>query len=277
MWKYLDSKIWKSPVFKFLETIQRIALQEGLILRRTEKPENIRNLIAKLRPRDSGHELIRVGGDGDGGYLVPLDLSEIDCCFSPGVSNSARFEEDLKSKFDIASHLADFSVTEPPNGFEPKSFTPKFIGAYSNERFLSFDDWIDCYISTNHTRDQIMQIDIEGGEYEAILGLSDKKLNSFRVIVIEIHNTNHWADPTFFRIVDNFFEKILGNFSVIHFHPNNYGKIINIAGIKFPQVFELTLLRNDRMKGEFSWSQIPHPLDQKNCSDMPDIFVKFSD
>jgi hypothetical protein len=36
--------------------------------------------------------LIRLGADGDGGYLVPDDLEDVAACFSPGVDDRASFE-----------------------------------------------------------------------------------------------------------------------------------------------------------------------------------------
>jgi hypothetical protein len=42
-------------------------------------------LLERLYPVEGGHPLIRVGPDGDGGYLLPDDLSGIVACFSPGV------------------------------------------------------------------------------------------------------------------------------------------------------------------------------------------------
>ena len=36
--------------------------------------------------------LLRIGGDSDGGYLLPDDLENISSCFSPGVSDIFDFE-----------------------------------------------------------------------------------------------------------------------------------------------------------------------------------------
>ena len=43
-------------------------------------------LLTRLYPYDSGHTLLRLGPNGDGGYLVPDDLDGITHCFSPGVA-----------------------------------------------------------------------------------------------------------------------------------------------------------------------------------------------
>ena len=47
----------------------------------------------KRGPVKTEHELIRIGGSKDGGYLVPNDLSGIQACFSPGVSDLADFKK----------------------------------------------------------------------------------------------------------------------------------------------------------------------------------------
>ena len=57
--------------------------------------DKVKNLINSLKVYDLGHKLVRIGPKGDGGYLVPSILDEIDFCFSPGVGNSIKFEEDL--------------------------------------------------------------------------------------------------------------------------------------------------------------------------------------
>jgi len=35
--------------------------------------QNVIDLLTRLRPQDNGYSLIRVGGPGDGGYLIPDD------------------------------------------------------------------------------------------------------------------------------------------------------------------------------------------------------------
>ena len=52
-------------------------------------------LLQALRPLDPGIELIRIGPDSDGGYLVPDDLDGIRHAFSPGVSTESGFEAEL--------------------------------------------------------------------------------------------------------------------------------------------------------------------------------------
>ncbi len=44
-----------------------------------------------------------MGGENDGGYLVPDDLEGIEYCFSPGVSNIATFELDCLNRGSFLS------------------------------------------------------------------------------------------------------------------------------------------------------------------------------
>jgi len=79
------------------------------------EPAKVLEVIRKLRPMDCGKELIRLGGAGDGGYLVPNDLDGIEYCFSPGVSTTSDFE-DVVVNLGIKSFLADYSVDSPAIG-----------------------------------------------------------------------------------------------------------------------------------------------------------------
>ena len=77
---------------------------------------------------------IRIGSENDGGYLIPDDLYDIGACYSPGVDVNVSFEKELLISKNINSHLADFSVNAPPDGFTPLSFTknkPSIYRAYS--------------------------------------------------------------------------------------------------------------------------------------------------
>lgn len=66
-------------------------------------------LLDVLRPQPSPVPLMRLGGNWDGGYLLPDDLKDIAACFSPGVSNTKRFEDELLDRYGIPSHMCDFT------------------------------------------------------------------------------------------------------------------------------------------------------------------------
>ena len=65
-------------------------------------------LIKLFHPYNLGYDLIRVGDNEDGGYLVPNCLDDIKYCFSAGVDDKISFENDLYDR-NIKSFLADYS------------------------------------------------------------------------------------------------------------------------------------------------------------------------
>ena len=66
-------------------------------------------ILSLLRPEARKLPLARVGGNGDGGYLVPRNLVGISDCFSPGAENRKQFEDELVDRYGIRTHIADFS------------------------------------------------------------------------------------------------------------------------------------------------------------------------
>jgi hypothetical protein len=229
--------------------------------------EEIQKLIDSLRPVKTKFNMIRVGGDNDGGYLLPNDLVGISTCFSPGVDVTASFEIDL-CKRGIGSHLADASVDAPPKKFSPLSFTKKYLGGCNNDTHMTLAAWM--HEQRAFMGDYILQMDIEGGEYTTLLCTPSDVLRKFRIIVVEIHNVQTWFDPLAWPVVTTFFEKLLEDFRVVHNHPNNNCPFIEADGILMPTVFELTLLRKDRTIALDYCTEFPHPLDQPNVLDKPD-------
>ena len=147
--------------------------------------------LERLYPVKIEMDLIRIGGENDGGYLLPNDLENISVCFSPGVADNASFELDLFNKTGIESHLADYSVTGPPDGYHPKSFIKKYLGPVNDETYITLDSWIKSKEVENKS-DFILQMDIEGGEYLTLLTTNIENLKKFRIIVLEVHNVYAW-------------------------------------------------------------------------------------
>ena len=232
--------------------------------------DRMRALASRLKPIATNVELIRVGSQQDGGYLIPNDLSGIKACFSPGVDQTASFEAGLLD-FGIRSHLADFSVDGAPQGVPVASFIKKFIGSNNSEQFITLESWMKNSPEYQPGSDFILQMDIEGGEYESLLSTADEVLRRFRIAAIEFHNIETWGQKDYFAIVEATFNKLLNIFYVVHNHPNNAMGIVNMNGFLTPRLFEITLLRKDRVQAVNGFASLPHPLDKANLPLIPDI------
>ena len=225
----------------------------------------IENLLKQLHPVVSPKKLIRLGPAGDGGYLVPDDLAEITACFSPGVSDEAGFELSIAHR-GIPCYLADASVNEEPVKHEQIFFEPKFLGPTSDGgRFISLHDWVASKDVADG--DLLLQMDIEGAEYEVLSSAPKELLGRFRVIAIELHHLEHILTNKFSAIgFGAFLDVLKEQFEVVHIHPNNNRRPVVHEGIEIPPVIEVTFLRKDRFS-ETPSSQgvtLPNPLDADN-------------
>lgn len=225
-------------------------------------PEDVLGLIRRLRPQNCGFNLVRFGGARDGGYLIPDDLDGIEYCFSPGVNTISDFENQLADR-GIRSFLADYSVEAPPVLRREFTFDKKFLGSSNDEQFMTLASWKNKYLR-DYADDLILQMDIEGAEYEVLLNVSDELLSQFRIIVIEFHSLQLVFEPIVFRFLSVCFEKLLKSFEVVHIHPNNCGGIVQRGMIEVPMTMEFTFLNKRRVRTKSPVQSFPHPLDFPN-------------
>jgi hypothetical protein len=248
-----------STAFKF-----RVAIAK------TTSMDDLRSLVARWNPVTTEHALIRIGCDGDGGYLVPDDLQGIEACFSPGVDNRASFEAALLQR-GIRCHLADASVDGSPLDASDTTFTKKYLGVVNDETFTTADRWIDEFEPGDS--DLLLQMDIEGAEWPVLLNISDRNLQRFRIIVLELHDMERLLDRHAFTIIRATIERLLERFYIVHIHPNNHGGRVRAGEIEIPRALEVTLLRRDRAQSVSPATRFPHALDQANTRDRHDVIL----
>ena len=112
----------KDKVIKF---INNLFSNHEIALSRTSNLQNLNNFLKKIKVYNLGYDLVRIGQQNDGGYLVPNIIDQIDYCFSPGVGNTTKFEEELINKGVRKCFLADgtleFISTNPKIEFLKKN------------------------------------------------------------------------------------------------------------------------------------------------------------
>ena len=136
----------KSARWKVEYFIKRKALSHGVIICKVTKTENIENFIKRFRENYIPVDLIRIGGDADGGYLIPDIFDRIAYCLSPGVAGTADFEAELSRRYDIKSFMIDGSVASAPFADENFRFMQKFLGHRTNGDFITLSDWMESVL-----------------------------------------------------------------------------------------------------------------------------------
>ena len=241
-------------------------------MERARRSPEVDRLIQRFRENFIPCNLIRVGIGGDGAYLLPDVLNDISYCFSPGVGSSVDFEEMLSDLFAIKSFMADGSIQSLPREHPNFIFTRKFLGSSSGGNLITLTDWINESIGTSEEQ-LLLQMDIEGGEYNVLPFEDAATLARFSAMVIEFHYLDRIFDRDFARMINAIFDKIYRDFYICHVHPNNCCGVATFGGISVPRAMEVTFGRRDLTRDIANEDKIelPHSLDRKNIEALPDV------
>ncbi|WP_254945090.1 FkbM family methyltransferase [Cyanobium sp. AMD-g] len=224
-----------------------------------------------MRPKPSPYPLIRIGGKGDGAYLVPDDLQGIKACFSPGVNNTKDFEDDLTDNHGIPCHMCDFTcdieTMKTPLREGLQTFRKKWLDVDGGSDSITIDEWVEGEESA-HNEDLLLQMDIEGAEFRNLLTCSEATINRFRIILVELHGLSVANDPSRFEEeLGPLLRKLDKTHICVHAHPNNCDGefVLEGSSLAIPHFIELTFLRRDRFlqkpNGRLYPPMLPHPLD----------------
>ena len=132
----------------------------------------------------------------------------------PGSCSISGFESDC-TDLNIRVYLAD--ISEDATALEPPlfEFSKKFLGGDAKGDFITLGQRVGESLKSTRC-DLIMQMNIEGFEYEVLDFASKELINRFRIIVIE----NHGLD-LFESLKMGVFRKLLSTHVCVNIHPNN--------------------------------------------------------
>jgi hypothetical protein len=226
-------------------------------------------ILNLLIPQPCPYPLIRVGGSGDGAYLLPNDLLGIEACFSPGVNNYKYFEDELALRHGIASHMCDFTSDEhafrTPLVKGMQTFQKKWLAPSIEPDSITLSGWISQY-SQSACSDLMLQMDIEGAEYPILLASDQSVLNRFRIIVLELHGLEALLDENvLYQSIGPAISHLSQSHICVHAHPNNCSTstLDPVSMLNIPSVLEVTFLRKDRFppNAPLFDPRLPHPRD----------------
>ena len=256
----------------FRKIIWNILLHLGLSLGRFPKYKSLVGVLTLIRPIDIGLDLVRVGGDNDGAYLLPRDLDGIAAVYSPGVATQHNFEKYFADR-GIPCFMIDGSVDGLSSSHENFFFEKLWLSPSTKEgNSISLDDWI---LRAPISGDLALQMDIEGAEFSCLISAKAATLERFRLIVVEFHGLGQMLHPNGLLTVQGVFEKLNETHTAVHAHANNCCPAYRVRKISIPEVIEVTYIRNDRVTERKGFASIPHELDQLNVPDYPAVELRW--
>ena len=235
----------------------------------------------------SASDLVRIGRNNDGGYLVSKsDIEKSDVLIGLGINDDWSFERDFKKIKNVEVFAYDASISQ-------KYFIKQFIRSLSRinkphlaikriktifsyrhfflklnnhhvQKFVGLDTADKNHCTFVEILDDVMsdniflKIDIQGSEYRF---LNDIIANKERIngMVIELHDCD-----IHLKEIKNFIKKL--SLKLVHVHANNYAPIRASDGL--PLVLELSFSKNCE---EFVTPSLPHKLDMPNSKRSAEI------
>jgi hypothetical protein len=248
-----------------------------------------------LRPLNAG-QLTRLGNNKDGGYVVSnLALKKSDTLISFGLGDNFTFEKDFLTqrkgtKIYIYDHTVSyFSFLKKiyktfkrmfyfkANFFD---FISRVLNLINYFIFFKINDFqhikleVVSKISKSYqtnlrnifniipSRNIVLSIDIEGGEYQIIRDLV-KFEDRINLLIIEFHDT---------FILRKKFKKLILKlkifFNIIHIHGNNYE---SIASDGLPIVLEFTFLNKKKFLINNKNFKKKFPIDKLDFPNVPSV------
>jgi hypothetical protein len=225
------------------------------------------DLKSTLVPHKTNLKKLRIGGEGDGGYVIgEIPHINYDALYSYGSDDNIKFEKSFYEKYKVESFVYDHTIDGITNKPDYIHFFKEGVASTKQPNLDTIDNHI---IKNGHQNcsNLFMQMDIEGHEWMDTVGTS-YYLKNFAQLNIEFHFTYNIPFNYYFKT----FSKINENFICTHVHGNNCPLQPWFDG-NFPQFIEATYIRKDLIESsEIESSKLPlEGLDCANDTHRPDL------
>lgn len=230
----------------------------------------IMNMLSKLQMYDTELGKIRIGNLGDGGYVVPDDLTDIKGILSIGIGQEVSFDLHF-AKMGVNVFQYDHTIKAPPVPHEKLLFNKIGWSSKNSNGFMTLSKMIET--NSLEGGDFILKFDVESAEWDALYEVNPDLLKRFRIITCELHRFHALEDIAFLNKFNRVITLLTTHHFVVHLHPNNCCGISLVAGIALPKLIEFSFLRNDRASFYPSHASIPSSLDYPNVKRKPEIIL----
>lgn len=231
------------------------------VIKNKDNVLSIIKLIEVLAPMQAeGQEKIRLGGERDGGYVM-LDPGQNGIVYSFGISPNSPWDLEM-AKRGFKVYQYDASLSKEPDE-HPNIFFHKYFVA-DKAKDGPYKTIPQIILENNHQKenDLILQMDIEGAEWDILNSLPTEYLCKFKQIIIEIHR----AGLSIYNY--SILERLRKTHTPVHFHYNNHVRQLyylpQLEFIYSGDLIEMTYARNDSFTFSNCTDYFPTALDRPN-------------
>lgn len=227
---------------------------------RGERDESLRRLVSLLRPSHVAGTMVRVGGQGDGGYVM-MDRFDVDGAISIGVGPDASWDAEIGDR-GIHVALFDPTVRRLPERVPNSTFFRVGICGHENSsrQYRTLPD-LRVMGGFAHSMNLLLKMDVEGAEWLSLKAVSSEEIGRYSQIVLELHGLSGSVDPRTSADIFAALTLLQQTHTIVHLHGNNNGKIFRADSYYFPDVVEATYVRSADFASIGTASRIRSDLD----------------
>jgi hypothetical protein len=216
---------------------------------------------------------VRIGGDADGGYVMPSMALKSTAVVSIGIGDQVSFDAELADRGATVLQY-DHTIPGAPREHRNFRFHKQGWGPKDEGPLLSLGTMMRG-IDWEEARVPILKFDTEGAEWASLTAASSAELAKFAVIAGEFHGFHNLVNRAMHDVIRAVLEKIRCTHLPVHLHANNATGIRLVLGVPVPPLLEITFVRRDlAVFAGHSNEPIPGPLDRPNMADRPDICLR---
>ena len=213
-------------------------------------------------------ELVRIGRDYDGGYIMLDDLPG-GIAYSFGISGDVSWDKDMASRgYDVFmyDHTIDGLPEENPRFHWSKLGIAD--GIVQDDRLRTLEELIS---RNGHEgkRDMILKMDVEGAEWGFFENVKTEILEQFSQITLEFHGMNLPENVT---RIPTALRKLNETHELIHLHGQNWGFYVINNGKTYCNQVEATYVRRGKYKVTRDYDvDLPLDIDMQAITYLPDV------
>lgn len=265
-----------SSVMARLTAIQHEVLCDHVDLSRpdaTPADAALRGVVELIIPcATPAAELIRVGADHDGGYVMANDFRDV-VLLSMGVGWDDSWEAHALQLGAKKCLQFDHTVRRPPRRL-PRTKHVRLAIAESNS---SCSTDLASILARDDLRPDdplVTKMDIEGSEWDVLASAPDEFYRRCRQLVVELHEFRRLVEPGWAATATDALSRVREHMVPIHVHANNAVNLARLGNLAIPDAIEVTFVGRDSIAGSRRTDRIHSHLDRPSDARIPEVSLE---
>ena len=264
-----EAKAQRATANQTVGALQGANAERIRLLRDPSLRQPVLDFLALLAPyRIDGIDLIRVGRESDGGYVMLDDFAGIAGALSCGIADETSWDMAMAER-GLPVVQVDDSIEGPRDSHPLWTFHRRRVSATASEpNAITLPELIALCPGSGDSL--LAKIDIEGSEWTT-LPAAGESLSRCRQLVIEFHDFDRLADPAWRATAMAVLQTVVATHWPIHVHGNNFEPLVVLGGVPVPRVCEVTFALRSRYRMTPAPGLVPSPIDFPNNAASADL------